>query len=181
MIGLYLLFLLGIWTVLVAWLSVKIAKRLPVPKWRPLVGIGLFIILLPMVLIDEMVGKRQFERLCQENSTIYIAPDAKGRTVYLADTPVEVAKGTWVNIVLHPWRYVDAKTGETIVSYNILGAGGGWFMHHFYGGGGPILFNGYCAPPKELSINTFNTLGINYISSFGVGIAMEKSTANLLK
>lgn len=134
MIGIYLLFLLGVWTAFVAWLSVKITKRLPESKWRPLIGIALFIMLLPLLLIDEMVGKRQFERLCRENSTIYIAPDAKGRTVYLAETPDKVAKGTWVRIVLHPWRYVDATTGETIVSYNSFQAGGGWFMRRFFAG-----------------------------------------------
>lgn len=50
----------------------------------------------PLPFIDELIGKWQFERLCQENSTIYIAPDAKGRTVYLASgTPEEAVKGTW--------------------------------------------------------------------------------------
>ena len=164
MIGLYLLFLLGIWTVLVAWLSVKIAKRLPVPKWRPLVGIGLFIILLPMVLIDELIGKWQFEQLCQENSTIYIAPDAKGRTVvYQANPPDDVVQGTWVRIRIQKRRYVDATTGETIVSYKNVKARGGWFMRSFFWGD-PIIFKGYCQPSNPpVNVEMFKNLGINYI------------------
>lgn len=163
MIGLYLLFLLGIWTVLVAWLSVKIAKRLPVPKWRPLVGIILFAILLPFPFIDELIGKWQFERLCQENSTIYIAPDAKGRTVYLASgTPEEAVKGTWgVPIWIRQWRHVDTTTGETIVSYNSLRASRGWFVRQFLSFmGGPMLFKGSCRP-SNVNVEMLNKSGVN--------------------
>lgn len=88
MIGLYFFFLFGVWTVLIAGFSVLVTKMLPKSTWRSLIGIVVFALLLPLVLIDEMVGKRQFEQLCQENSAIYVAPDAKGRTVYLEVAPL---------------------------------------------------------------------------------------------
>lgn len=165
MIGFYFFFLLGVWTVLIAWLSVVITKRLPDSKWRSIIGMVLFALLLPMVLIDEMVGKLQFEKLCQENSTIYIAPDAKGRTVYLANIPEEYVGGTWVRIWEQKWRYIDATTGETIVSYNTLAAGGGWFVRTFYyEHEGPFLFRGAYSPPnRPVNVEMFQKLGINRI------------------
>lgn len=147
MIGLYFFFLIALWIGLVFLVSVVITKRLPASKWRPLVGIVLFTLLLPMVFIDELIGKWQFERLCQENSTIYIAPDAKGRTVYRADMPDEAVKGTWVHIWMQPWQFVDVMTGEILVSYKFVKAGGGWFMHKFFGGD-PLIFRGSCIPSK---------------------------------
>jgi hypothetical protein len=161
MIGLYFFFLIALWIGLVFLVSVVITKRLPASKWRPLVGIVLFTLLLPMVFIDELIGKWQFERLCQENSTIYIAPDAKGRTVYLASgTPEESVKGTWgVPIWIRQWRHVDTTTGETIVSYNSLRARGGWFMHCFFSAG-PIIFQENYRP-ANLNAEMFKKIGVN--------------------
>lgn len=165
MIGLYFLFLVALWIGFVLFLSIFITKRLPASKWRPLFGVCLFTILLPLLFIDELIGKWQFERLCQENSTIYIAPDAKGKTVYLAEPRREYIKGTWVRIWKQEWRYVDATTGETIVNYNTLGAVGGWFVNTFYNEReGPFLFRGSYAPPtRPVNVEMFQKLGINRI------------------
>lgn len=165
MIGLYFLFLVALWIGFVLLVSMFIAKRLPTSKWRPLFGVCLFTTLLPLLFIDELIGKWQFERLCQENSTIYIAPDAKGKTVYLAEPHREYIKGTWVRIWKQNWRYVDATTGETIVSYNTLGAVGGWFVRTFYNEReGPFLFKKSYSPPTLVDTkNIMERNGINRI------------------
>lgn len=162
--GLILLFVIGLWLVFVIWLSKTITKKLPVAWWRIPVGILVFAVLLPLPLIDEIVGGRQFEKLCKENSTIQVdRVTAVGRTVYLAQTPSVEIKGTWVRVTLQPWRYVDATTGEVVVSYNSLQAVGGRFLK-VSEGHVPLTFNGYCAPANRPgSIQTFKPLGINYI------------------
>ena len=72
-----------------------------------------FAVLLPLPALDEIVGGRQFEKLCKENSTIQVnRATAVGRTVYSTQQPSVEIKGTWVRITLQPWRYVDATTGE---------------------------------------------------------------------
>ena len=102
-----------------------------------------FVFILPLLLIDEIVGKFQFEELCRENSEVYIAPDAKGLTVYLAETPVEIVKGGWVDIELQPWLYIDSKSNTVVVDYKSFTARGGWFVHTFYGEAGPLVFKAF--------------------------------------
>jgi len=165
MIGLYFFFLLIVWICLAGWLSTRITRKLPDSPRRYFIRLVLFAVLLPLPLIDEIIGKWQFERLCQENSTVYIAPDAKGRTVYLADMlSDEVVKGAWLPIRMQKWRNVDATTGEIIVSFNSLHARGGWFSRTFFGGWVPVTFKGSYYPPNAPRAATmFNELGINYI------------------
>lgn len=162
--GLILLFVIGFWLAFVIWLSKIITKKLPKKWWRIPIGILVFTVLLPLPVLDEIVGGRQFEKLCKENSMIHVnRATAVGRTVYLAQTPDVEIKGAWVRIVLKPWRYVDATTGETVVSYNTLQAVGGRFLK-ISEGHVPLTFNGYCAPENRPgSAQTFQSYGINYI------------------
>jgi hypothetical protein len=162
--GLILFFVIGLWIVLVAWLSKIVTTRIPSPLWRVPVGLLVFAVLLPLPVLDELVGGRQFERLCQENSTIQVnRATAVGRTVYLAKTPPLLVKGTWVPVIVQPWRYVDATTGEVVVSYNTLRAKGGRFLK-VSEGHVPLTFHGSCAPANRPgSIETFKEFGIKYI------------------
>lgn len=143
MSGLILLFVALVWLIASLLIAAPIARLLPSTGWRVTIGTLLFCVLVPLPLIDEIVGARQFERLCKEHSTIHVdRAKATGRTVYLADTPSVDLENTWIRITLQPWRYIDVKTGETVMSYNVLVAG----RRHFLTGLGPLTFRGYCAP-----------------------------------
>jgi hypothetical protein len=149
MTGILLLFVGALWLIVAYSLAMLITRVLPATGWRVLVGALLFLALLPLPLIDEIVGKRQFEQLCRENSTVHVdRAKAAGRTVYLADLPHIEIRGTWVRVVSQPWRYLDAKTGEVIVSYNMLQAEGGRFIRTLgiSEGGVPLTFDGHCKP-----------------------------------
>jgi hypothetical protein len=105
--------------------------------------------LLPLPLADEIGGRRQFERLCAENALVQVnRAAASGKTVYLARTPDIEVPGTWVHIVRKPWRFVDASTGKTIVSYDTLMADGERLirMLGISEGGVPLTFKGFCEP-----------------------------------
>lgn len=151
MIGLGFLLLFVSWGVGCAVVSWLLSKLFPSP-WRPWVGLVLFVVLTPTLLIDEVIGKRQFERLCQEQ-TVYIAPNAKGRTVYLLPTTFEPIKGIWLHGWIQKWRYVDEKTKETVVSYNLMHWDGGWFMRaiKWNGMSAPLLYKSSCDPEKYLA------------------------------
>ena len=156
--GLILLFVIGLWLAFVIWLSKIITKKLPKKWWRIPIGILVFTVLLPLPVLDELVGGRQFEKLCKENSTIQVnRATAVGRTVYYVPEPSVEIKGTWVRVVLQPWRYVDATTGEVVVSYNTLQARGGRFLK-ISEGHVPLTFNGTCWP--EHVKDTFTSLQI---------------------
>jgi hypothetical protein len=149
MTGIYLLFVAFIWMAVVIWLSKISTRNFPMETWRVPVAIVIFAVLFPLPLIDEIVGGRQFEQLCKENSKIRVNKAmAAGRTVYLAEVPFVEVKGTWVRVVLRPWRYLDATTNEPVISYNILMADGGWLVRSMgiSSGGVPLTFKGSCEP-----------------------------------
>ena len=167
MIGLLFFFLVFVCLSFFGWLSWWISKSFIKNPWRIPIALAIFVLLALSLVVDELVGEKQFEQLCKENSEVKVNREtAAGKTVYLAQMPDEEIKGTWVGVVLKPWRFVDATTGEVVVSYNTLTARSGWFMRRIglAEGGMPLLFRGYCAPPNQpASAQTFREFGINYI------------------
>jgi len=143
MMGLYLLFLAVVWLAVAIGLVSLLTRYLPA-RWRknPLRAL-LILALLPLPIVDDILGGIQFKQLCKENSVIHVErATAEGRTVYLADVPLRELSGTWVPITVVEWRYVDAKTGDTVLSYNVLTAASGLFHLTSV----PLTFKGYCAP-----------------------------------
>lgn len=167
MTGIYLFLVAAIWVTFVISLSKIITRRLPMATWRIPVAMLIFAALLPLPLIDEIVGGRQFEQLCKDNSTIQVdRVTAVGKTVYLARTTDVEIKGTWLRFVLKPWRFVDVATGEPVVSYNTVMADGGRFIRALgiSEGGVPLTFKGGCEPGGVVdSLKLFNELHITQI------------------
>jgi hypothetical protein len=167
MSGILILVVAVLWLVIAFYLAKVIAKMFPEAWWAYVLRAVLFVALLPLPLIDELVGRVQFEQLCHENSTIQVdRARAAGKTVYLAAQPDVEVKGTWVRVVLQPWRFIDVNSGETIVSYNTLQAVGGVFVRTLGISEGqvPLLFKGSCVPAnRPTSVQTFKELGINYV------------------
>jgi hypothetical protein len=156
-----------VWLAIALFLASFIARRLFKKSWQPLIALALIIVLVPLPLIDEIVGGMQFRQLCKQHSLIRMNPvTAPGRTVYLADLPDVEIVGTWVRVVSKPWQFVDVKTGEPVVSYYTLHASGGWLIHALpvSDGSAPLTFSGFCAPiNRPASTGTFKQLGIDYV------------------
>jgi hypothetical protein len=156
MSAIYLLFIALAWFSIAAALAYLVTSRVKNAPVRVLVTIALIAVMLPMPLVDEIVGKRQFEQLCRDNATIQVDREkAVGKTVYFVPQPLVDAAGTWVPIVVQPIRYVDATTGETVATYSRLVAVGGRLvqMFGFSEGKVPLLFSGTCGPtenPRDL-------------------------------
>lgn len=172
MTGILLIAVTLAWLLIVIWLSKTIGKKLPLTWLRLLVGLLVFAVLLPLPLIDEIVGGRQFERLCKENSTIQVdRATAAGKTVYFAPEPPIEIKDAWLRIVLQPHRFVDAVTGVSVLGYNTLTAEGGRFIHalRISEGDMPLTFRGSCGP-KENTKELVKSLGI---------VALDRPRQNL--
>jgi hypothetical protein len=167
MTGLYLLILAAVWLVLASVLAYVITRQMKSGALRLTFAVLLMSVLMPLPLIDEIVGQRQFEQLCKDNATIHVdRATAVGKTVYFVPQPAVEIKGTWVRVVMKPKRFVDATTGETVVNYNELMADGGRFIRTLgiFEGGVPLTFSGTCVPANRPgSIQTFEPFGINYI------------------
>ena len=163
MTGLFLIFIAFVWIVIALFLALIVASKIPRKVGGSWNVIWIFSLLLPAPLIDEIVGKRQFERLCKENSTIQIdRTKSKGRTVYLAETTNTSVPGTWMPITIQHWQYLDAATDEVVVSYNTLTA------QRVFGiteSKMPLTFDGYCAPngSRRYANDLMSELGITQI------------------
>ncbi len=162
MIGIAFLLFIIFWTFCCGLLSWGLSSLLPASKWRPAVGVVLFVVLTSSLFIDEVIGNWQFQRLCRKQ-TVYIAPDARGRSVYLEDTTFEPLKGFCLHGWIQKWRYVDATTGETVIGYNYLHWDGGWFMRALEWGN-PFFYNDSCVPEnRPVRVDSFKALGINRV------------------
>jgi hypothetical protein len=162
--GLILIFVFFIWLAIVALMTKFITKKMPKSWWRLPVSVGLFFVLLVLPVMDEIVGGWQFRQLCNENASIQVdRKSAVGKTVYLAETPDVEIKGTWVRVVLQPWRYVEVETDEPVVSFNTLRARGGIFFRRVSGGGVPMTFKGSCALAQKGKADIFTELGITQV------------------
>ena len=153
MTGIYLLIVAVIWLAIVVWLSKIITRKLPMTTWRMPLAILICAVLLPLPLIDEIVGGRQFAQLCKDNSTIQVdRTTAVGKTVFFAPQSSIEVRGTWVRVVLQPHRFVDATTGEAVLGYNTLQAEGGRFIQTLgiSEGGMPLIFYGSCGPTENI-------------------------------
>ena len=148
MSGLYLLFVAAVWLALTLATAYAITSRIKDAVLRVVAMLALIGLLLPLPLVDELVGKRQFEQLCKDNSTIQVdRATAVGKTVYFVPQPAVEVKGTWVRVVLKPQKFVDVVTGEIVVSYNELMASGGRLSRALAisEAGVPLTFIGTCA------------------------------------
>jgi hypothetical protein len=152
MSGLYLLAIGAAWLVIVLALARALTLRIKTASLRSIVTLLVVGVLLPLPLIDEFLGKRQFEQLCKDNAAIQVdRKTAVGKTVYYVPQPSVEVSGTWVRIVMKPQRFVDATTGEVVVSYNELEAVGGRLVQTFGISEGrvPLTFTGSCGPVEK--------------------------------
>jgi hypothetical protein len=165
MIGILLLALVAGWLYLAIWVSGKLTRKVPSPSWRSSLRVLFTALIFVLPMTDEIVGGYQFKELCRQNAGIHVnLKTAAGRTVYLARTPQTDVEGTWLRVVLRPQRFVDATTGETVVSYTETFADGGWLGRRLSEGRVPLTFHGSCAPRDAPgSIDSFAALGIRYI------------------
>jgi hypothetical protein len=167
MSGLYLLVIAAAWLAIVVALVYGLTSRVKPASLRAVVAMLVAGVLLPLPLIDEILGKRQFDQLCKDNATIHVdRTTAVGKTVYLAKTADLEVKDTWLRIVLKPWRFVDATTDVPVVSYNTLMADGGRLvrMLGISEGGVPLTFKGSCEPGGVVDpIKLFGELGVSQI------------------
>jgi hypothetical protein len=151
MSGLLLLSVFLAWLIIVACIAAVIVRILPKKWWSYAIAAAVFLMLMPLPLIDEINAKPLFQSLCSnEAKVIADRPDIKGRTtwfdrseetkIFLGSIPVRKIK----------WIFVDSTTQEPVYHYVVFEAQGGRFMK-FLGiseTGGPLLFNGTCAPPR---------------------------------
>ena len=173
MTGIYLLFVIAVWLLIVIGLTALFTKKLPEKWWRLVVRALVFFALLPLPFIDEIVGRSEFAKLCQERalSVNIDRENARGKTVYYEYIyPRKIIKGQvtnddlisdfWIPIWQRSVRYLNAS-GEEIVGYKELHADGGWISRgiNFNSSHAPYTFEGFCRPKENIK-DLFRSLQI---------------------
>lgn len=154
MIGLLALALLVLWACAAFAISILMAAQLKPTRWRPLIVLLVFSILLPLPVIDEIVGGFQYRALCAEHASQFRlrAIDPKGKRVRLTIDPSnKYIAGTAIPIRHTREIYRDVVSGEEIVSLDLYVASGGILMRTI-GFSSPIMIgNPACSPERGVS------------------------------
>ena len=178
MTGILLLFVVGIWLTVVVWLSKIISIKVPNASLRSPVGVLIFAVLLPLPLIDEIVGGRQFAELCKRHDAVQVDRErANGKTVYFLDQPDRWIENLAIPVRLQKWTYVDVATRETVVEWHELYALGGYLIRSLKisEGNVPLTFKGSCAPGGGVdSIQLFKKLGVIQVQRSTIDKAEKK-------
>lgn len=147
MIGLLFLGEALLWLFILKWVVKNIGDHLPARPWRPVVMLCIFVVMLPLPLLDEILGGWQFRHLCESNVVHVNKDTARGKTVFAESGAFQIrVPGTWVPVWKLSTRYLDATTQDVVVSYDQLWAEGGRLFPGFDSGHNPLTFKGECAP-----------------------------------
>lgn len=160
MIGLLFLIEVALWLFILKWVVKAIGSQFPARPWRTVAMVGIFVVMLPLPLLDEIVGGWQFKRLCEANVVHVDKDTARGTTVYeeRVSSPLPVS-GTWVNVRKWPFHFLDTETGKVVVSFDQFYADGGRLFPGFDSGHDPLTFEGECHPPGTFDKGFIASLG----------------------
>ena len=107
----------------------QVVRKVPVwlngKKYAWLVQALVALLLLVGPFLDEIVGMRQFEKLCANNK-VSVSPQASAvRRAREEPFRMVSLKGYWVEIKSHPVSYIDLDTGNPFISYSGFHTKGG--------------------------------------------------------
>lgn len=139
------------------WLAFSWFLARKVPRWLAIktviaqgaTSVVVMALLLFGPFVDEIVGMRQFERLCRERATVWTADSANSviRAIK-GDTKYVDLVGYWIPIKSQQIEYFNADTGERFLAYEILHTRGGRVARM-------VLLSGEhsCSPPAPNAMN----------------------------
>jgi len=130
MAGLLLLSIFIAWLLATLWLSKRATQTMAISWKRHAARIGLLTILLPLPLVDEIIGGFQFRALCEKNAVFQMGvSNPEGRvTKYVGDPVNELVPGTAIRIYRTHAKFIDIQSDEVVVQFDEYTASGGKFI-----------------------------------------------------
>jgi hypothetical protein len=128
MIGLIVLAIAAAWLFVSAKLARGVAGTIKRPLLSFTVGVTAFIIFALLPFIDEIVGRREFQRLCESEAKVWVSPNA-GKVQAAKDFSSSSSReGFFFPIQEQSVKYADAETGEIFYSFKAFHTPGGLVM-----------------------------------------------------
>lgn len=124
--GLIFLLVILLWLALCVYLALKIPKWIGIKRLGWVLGLLLFPVLVVAPMVDEVIGMRQFEQLCEERAVMHVSPEAgQVKRAKADERPAVELSGYWIAIRSQPVVYLDADTDRPFVTYEALHTKGG--------------------------------------------------------
>lgn len=129
---------------------------------RLLIDRMMFLLLLPLILLDEIIAAPQFFVLCREQAVLVRdATDLASRRVRYSGVTSRVGPVWPLDSTIRKWSFVDAATGTPLFHYQTVEVEGGIFVRALgvFEGNGPLLFcSGLCAPSESSELRKWIAL-----------------------
>jgi|GEM_PF-6765605 len=158
MSGLLLMGVLAVWLV-IAFVCATLVGALFKTKWlRIAVSILLFAAMLPLPVADELLAKPAFDKLCDEGTRLKFDPEKiRGKTMAFKEMSQPSISVGGLSGYTIPWRLVDARTSDELISYNTFYLKGGVLIRTLgiSDSNAPLTMSGYCGPSEHPSQANF--------------------------
>ena len=130
MTGFFLLLVIGLWLWFVWRCSGWMLKRFSLSSGKQWLRYVVIALLIPLPVIDEIIGGMQFKALCKKGSVLKIdAEKIKGKTVRLVIQP-SWKKVEWAMLPIYfsIYQYQNNATKEEYARYVVYNVEGGKFI-----------------------------------------------------
>src|SRR3989338_8998083 len=118
MIGILFFIGFGLWLIAAIMLSAKIPRWLGMSKHTTAASWLLFPLVLTAPIADELIGRWQFNRLCEREAVVTLSPDwEKVKRARRVSLPRSEVAGALIRIYSQGGEYVDVDTGKTFMTY----------------------------------------------------------------
>lgn len=133
--GLIFLLVVGLWLALCLYLAHHIPGWLRIKRFGWILSMLLFPLLVVSPVVDEVIGKQQFAKLC-ETHMYYESQDMfKAKRIRVDSPPYRRLSGYWIPIEGRTIKYIDDETNQVILSYDDFHTDGGRLLgsSHIFG------------------------------------------------
>lgn len=152
MTGLLVLALFGLWLWAVVKFSRWIGGQVTGGRWRWPVTAVLFVVLVPLPVLDELIANHQLDSLCRENAVMKIdETKIKGRSVrYSAEPLNRKVSGVAIPVTFTRGMFRDGETNAVLGTHSRYVAKGGIFIRAMGASesDSPMFARSGCAPSE---------------------------------
>ena len=156
MIGLLFFGVLGLWLVASVVLSRKIPRWLGVTKYRAVISVLLFPLVLAAPIADDLIGRWQFKRLCDREAVVTLSPDWQNvKRAKWVSLPQKQISQSVIPITSSGGEFIDIDRNRVFMSIKSFGTSGGLLRRQGYGLGGQTVCHpkNYQVIQKQINLN----------------------------